>query len=585
MTEVLSITQPEGNTHFGSPLRRSSSQTSFLLQNASSYSRSSPNIKQRYAAVGYDTSKYPASLPSSAPSSPRLTAPEFSNQPSYTSTPSSSLSLDEQCQAEEDIIFPSYDDAVYYEEVADADLPSSPEPSRPEGVTKSASDTVLAKPAYPQNLDAPPAAGDDTAIENEPTRHVDYLSHNWKEEDIWASWRHIVAKRKTYSNSPRLENASWRTWAKSKYQLKTVSPETLNWMKDHDVTWLYGPLQTGNVKAFNLNSTPPASRLSRSNSFASKKPILKKRSLSEIMLQRSISSSTLMKQATDALRAQQPRERLSDRPMLGDRVLPDFGTLSEPETPLTRSTTNTSSTDHSASISTSGIQTPCTKRHIHFNNKVEQCIAINKEVDERPEFYKAVNNDDDDDDDEDSSEDDLLVMRPVKNATKAKIRSAPSTPRNSFSSDSKTIAMLPSTTLNYRGDTPDPAEQKSKHKENSWKGGSNLSPSPSSQTLRPSSPSTNFLLDDDEDADIDWQPSTSSGRRDSLYPRQGLQLDPSDEDEDAEHGGLRRTPSGMLMPYEDEDDMGNAGLLGRVVDTVNTAKDIAHVIWNVGWHR
>lgn len=287
-----------------------------------------------------------------------------------------------------------------------------------------------------------------------------------------------------------------------------------------------------------------------------------------------------MKQATDALRAQQPRERLRDRPTLGDRALSDFGTLSEPETPLTRSTTNASSTDHSASISTSGIQTPCTKRHIHFNNKVEQCIAINKEVDDRPEYYKAVH-----DDDDDSSEDEMLVMRPVKNATKAKIRSAPSTPRNSFSGDSKTIAMLPSTTLNYRGDTPDPAEQKCKQKESSWKGGSNLSPSPSQQTLRPSSPSTNFLLDDDEDADIDWQPSASGGRRDSLYPRQGLQLDPSDEDEDAEHSGLRRTPSGMFMPYEDEDDIGNAGLLGRVVDTVNTAKDIAHVIWNVGWHR
>lgn len=353
-------------------------------------------------------------------------------------------------------------------------------------------------------------------------------------------------------------------------------------MKDHDVTWLYGPLQTGSVKAFNLNSTPPTNRLSRNNSFASKKPILKKRSLSEIMLQRSLSSSTLMKQATDALRAQQPPRRLHDRPMLGDRALSDFGTSSEPETPLTRtrSTTKTSSTEHSASISTSGVQTPCTKRHIHFNNKVEQCIAINKEVDDRPEYYKAVR-----DEDEDSSEDDMLVMRPVKNATKAKIRTAPSTPRNSFSTDSKTIAMLPSTTLNYRSDTPDPAEQKSKQKEVFWNGGSHLSPSPSQQTLRPSSPSTNFLLDDDEDADINWQPSASSGRRDSLYPRHGLQLDPSDEDEEAEHSGLRRTPSGMFMPYEDEDDIGNVGLLGRVVDTVNTAKDIAHVIWNVGWHR
>lgn len=355
-------------------------------------------------------------------------------------------------------------------------------------------------------------------------------------------------------------------------------------MKDHDVTWLYGPLQTGNITAFDFSPIAPESRLSRSDSFASKKPILKKRSLSEVMLQRSLSSSTLMKQATDALRAQQPQQMLQDGPMFGDRALSDLGTSSEPETPLTRTTTNTSSTGHSASISTSGVQTPCTKRHIHFNNKVEQCIAINKENDDRHEYYPAVH----DDNNEESSEDDMLVMRPVKHATKARIRSAPSTPRNSFSSDSKTIAMLPSTTLNYRGDTPDPAEQKSKQKEGLWNGGSNLSPSPSQQTLRPSSPSANFLLDDDdEDADINWQPSASGGRKDSLYPRRGLQLDPSDEDADAEHSGLRRTPSGMFMPYEDEDedDIGNAGLLGRVVDTVNTAKDIAHVIWNVGWHR
>lgn len=111
----------------------------------------------------------------------------------------------------------------------DAEPPSGPEPSGLDEVTELASDSALAKPADPQDLDGRPTAGDDTAIEHEPTRHVDYLSHNWKEEDIWASWRHIVAKRKVYSNGARLENASWRTWAKSKYQLKTVSPETLNW--------------------------------------------------------------------------------------------------------------------------------------------------------------------------------------------------------------------------------------------------------------------------------------------------------------------------------------------------------------------
>lgn len=348
-------------------------------------------------------------------------------------------------------------------------------------------------------------------------------------------------------------------------------------MKDHDVTWLYGPLQTGNAMPFGLDNTPPASRLSRSNSFASKKPILKKRTLSEIMLQRSLSSSTLMKQATDALQAQHG-QRHQDRPLLDGRRLSDFVTSSEPGSPLTCTTSSTSTTSPSAMAS--GIQTPCTTRRIHFNNKVEQCIAINKEVDDRPDYYNAI------DDDDDSSEDDVLTMKPVKHATKARIGSTPATPRNSFSNESKTIAMLPSTTLNYRGDTPEPAEQKSRQKERPWNGGSKLSPSPSQQTLKPSFPSSNFLLDDeDEDVDMNWQPSAFGGRRDSVYSRGGLEMNNSDEEDGVEHSGMRRTPSGMFMPYEDEDDAANAGILGKVFDTVNTAKDIAHVIWNVGWHR
>lgn len=34
---------------------------------------------------------------------------------------------------------------------------------------------------------------------------------------------------------------------------------------------------------------------------------------------------------------------------------------------------------------------------------------------------------------------------------------------------------------------------------------------------------------------------------------------------------------------EDEEFRMNYGLFGKVIDTVNTARDIAHVIWNVGW--
>lgn len=73
-------------------------------------------------------------------------------------------------------------------------------------------------------------AEDDTAVKQEPSRHVDYLSHEWKEEDIWSSWRHIVSQRKIYGEKSRLENASWRTWAKQRNNLKTVHPQNLNWL-------------------------------------------------------------------------------------------------------------------------------------------------------------------------------------------------------------------------------------------------------------------------------------------------------------------------------------------------------------------
>lgn len=347
-------------------------------------------------------------------------------------------------------------------------------------------------------------------------------------------------------------------------------------MKDHDVTWLYGPLQISKARSLATIPTPQAPQFSRTNSFASKKPILKKRSLSELMLQRSLSSSTLMKQATDAVRAQSSDKRPRDRPSFSTRASSELATCFEFETPLTQTDTNISSTD--PSTSSSGIQTPCTKRHIHFNNKVEQCIAINEEGDDTLDDSNAVEDDSD-------SEEDMLIMKPVPIPTKAKI-SRPNSPRGSFSMENKTIAMLPSTTLNYRGDTPEPRENEIRRPEARSSPESPLFHSSSQQTIRPSNASSTYHVDDDEDdADMNWQPSST--RRGSVFPRNGLESEQEDEEDLPTGHGLRRTPSGMFMPYDDEDeeDYINAGLLGRVVDTVNTAKDIAHVIWNVGWRR
>ena len=354
-------------------------------------------------------------------------------------------------------------------------------------------------------------------------------------------------------------------------------------MKDHDVTWLYGPLQTATCKLPDANTTPSANQLSRSNSFVmTKKPILKKRSLSELMLQRSISCSTLMKQATDALRAQEPGQKSHERPILGGRSYSDFATSVSCAAPHRVSTVESPTALPSASSSSSsGVTTPNERRHIHFNDKVEQCIAINKDSDDPEGYYRNALCDDDD-----SSDDDGVIMMKEVHGKERKLSNRNS-PRSSFSNDSKTIAMLPSTTLKYRGDTPEPREQALKQRGGFWNVASRLAPSPSQETLRPSKPSCNFLLDDEDDeADMSWQPTPA--RRDDAYmqPSRTGNGSVEEEENDLEGKGLRRTPSGMFMPYEeDEDDVVAAGLFGKVVDTVNTAKDIAHVIWNVGWRR
>lgn len=76
-------------------------------------------------------------------------------------------------------------------------------------------------------------AEDDSDAMSRPWRQVDYLSHEWIEEDIWSSWRYVISKRHELSNSSRLENASWRNWARTRKGLGTVPPYKLDWYTLH----------------------------------------------------------------------------------------------------------------------------------------------------------------------------------------------------------------------------------------------------------------------------------------------------------------------------------------------------------------
>ncbi|KAI1385105.1 uncharacterized protein F4822DRAFT_433634 [Hypoxylon trugodes] len=572
-------------------LRRSHSQSKFMSKSAQGFHASVPTPKMdetfhesyHEAYSHRPTHIVPNSSPSSAPSSPRTLQPE-STDPSYSSTPATNLSLDGQCeddiriQSDDHIFVHEFDHNPYFDPLEDLEPPPSPRTG--DSYTVSPTDpNTSATTSRPESPDSLERADDDTAVEHHPTQHVDYLSHDWREEDIWSSWRYIVSKKSEYSNGPRLENASWRTWMKAKYKLKTVTPETLNWLKDCDVTWLYGPLQTRHGELFSNDAEQGSSTLSRCDSFVSKKPILKKRSMSEIMLQRSLSSSSLLKQATAAVQAQQKDATVRvGRPIL-HRATTDYVTF--PFSSRRRSHENTSIL---ASTASSGITSPSSERkHIHFDEQVQQCIAVNVKGDDEDEdevdHFRWRYGDDSD------SDDGAIMMKKTKTSKKPVIprrRSPVNTPN-----ESKTIAMLPSTTLKYREDTPTP-ETAMKHSTGNLRSPI-LSPSPSQETLRPSRASSSFFAEDDEGGELyeegESTPLSSPINAASHFKQPIPQHTTSTSTTAVEPTGMRRTESGMFMPFEEGDVQPNDGIIGRVIDTVNTARDIAHVIWNVGWRK
>jgi hypothetical protein len=222
----------EDNGFFApSTLKRSHSQSKFMSKQPSNLhtSASASRINDLY----HENYHHSYSPPSSAPSSPQTITTD-SIDPSYSSTPATNLSLDGHCEDDLDIhsdkhlVLPTYDENPFFAQLEDLEPPTSPRTGDSYTVSPADPDTsaTTSRPETPDHIEH---AEDDTALRHHPTHHVDYLSHDWKEEDIWSSWRYIISKRSEYSNAPRLENASWRTWMKSKYRLKTVSPETLNW--------------------------------------------------------------------------------------------------------------------------------------------------------------------------------------------------------------------------------------------------------------------------------------------------------------------------------------------------------------------
>jgi hypothetical protein len=309
---------------------------------------------------------------------------------------------------------------------------------------------------------------------------------------------------------------------------------------------------------------------------SNKKPILKKRSMSEIMLQRSLSTASLVKQAAAAVHAQEYRSAMR-RPQV-NRANTDYISLSFSSRRMSQESSSAAAT----STDSSSIASPNTeRRHIHFNEQVEQCIAVDAKGDDADDVDVDMDLYGDE-----SDSDDGVMMKRVRSKRR------PSTKKRmqkKINAEGKIIAMLPSTTLKYQGeDSPGSQDSAMKHSTRASRSPL-LSPSSSQETLRPSKSSTGFFFDEDEDDD-DLAPEIQMPTMGWLSPppdsgASGLHRSTSSNSLLDEPAGMRRTPSGMFMPCEETEASPGEGIFGRVIDTVNTARDIAHVIWNVGWRK
>lgn len=309
---------------------------------------------------------------------------------------------------------------------------------------------------------------DDSDLVAEPSRHVDYLSHQWDIDDISKSWRYVILRRQNVANAARLENASWRTWAQRRSHLKTINPEEVNWLKESDVTWLYGPIvddddhdhdhehSPDDPQTCNTASSVVAGDISIARKNHGPKPILKRRTVQDMM----ISHLNLLKLEIATARAEQEQRRREDAEAQRRREAKQKGGSSErpPEyfdydvisaklnsqyknfsqqSSANNSSVNLAAKNHaplsaedlseklekvastqqdnkqleSALIplllqqSMSDLTTSVNKekRHIHFNDEVQQCIAID-EFSADDDEYDDYDDDDDNDYDYGDSE-------------------------------------------------------------------------------------------------------------------------------------------------------------------------------------
>jgi hypothetical protein len=241
-------------------------------------------------------------------------------------------------------------------------------------------------------------------------------------------------------------------------------------MKDHDVTWLYGPLQPGSGLGAPRRLDDTFRRRHHSLGSLNQKPILKKRSLSERMLRKSVSSASLLRQAASAAEAFSNRNA-------------SFSTYNSY---LLGS--NPALTPPASYVSEVGTPNPNSWKNVRFYELVEQCVA--------------VSNMDDDLNGSLDTDDDVVVM---KRMSKHIRKQSPSGAALSDFPPSKTIEKLPHAPLK----SPEPLRYDEL----------GISYFPIQRVISPPIESLPVSVEDDSEVeDDDWNPPKwFRSRKDSVH--------------------------------------------------------------------
>ncbi|CCH62846.1 hypothetical protein TBLA_0I01880 [Henningerozyma blattae CBS 6284] len=239
-----------------------------------------------------------------------------------------------------------------------------------------------------------PRPCDDSSLSSTVPSHVDYLSHRWQdEEELAATWWCLAAQRAALSpplppaRAARLANACWRTWAQQRNRLNTVPPATINWAKDSDVTWLYGPALTS--QGITQSDTPSATHDDTCRGTITTKttttrqvprPILKARPMRQAIREASVWK---LRRRRDRQISTRLRMLIRANSAQGTCTVEDSD--SDVESQLDsqldsqlefQSDSLSHSLLHSLSNSFSNSPQP---RHVRFDEEVVQCIAVSAE--------------------------------------------------------------------------------------------------------------------------------------------------------------------------------------------------------------